>query len=304
MPRGAARPSKGHHPPRYQALQRAGDLPDGHPVPKVIDFGFAKATTSRLTEKTLFTEFPQMIGTPAYMSPEQAELSGLDVDTRSDIYSLGVMLYELLTGSTPLDVTRMKTAAYDEIRQIIREEEPAKPSSRISAVHDTSTTVAAQRKTNVLGLRQRLRGELDWIVMKALEKDRTRRYRTADQFAADVQRHLSGEAVEACPPSARYRLSKFVRRYKTQVAVVSFAFTMLLGSTLLLWGLFSNAQRDRIRAKNAESIAVAAKADAERNFDRAEKSEREHGPCREIAATALPIQCLQSEIRSRVRQTS
>ena len=163
-------------------------LHDGTPVAKVIDFGVAKATGQQLTEKTLFTSFAQMIGTPLYMSPEQAEMSGLDVDTRSDIYSLGVLLYELLTGTTPFDQERMRTAGYDEVRRIIREEEPAKPSARISTLNRAATTVTANRKSDPSRLRQLFRGELDWIVMKALEKDRNRRYETAAAFAADVQR--------------------------------------------------------------------------------------------------------------------
>ena len=189
-------------------------LHDGTPVAKVIDFGVAKATGQQLTEKTLFTSFAQMIGTPLYMSPEQAEMSGLDVDTRSDIYSLGVMLYELLTGTTPFDQERMRTAGYDEVRRIIREEEPAKPSARISTLNRAATTVSANRKSDPSRLSQLFRGELDWIVMKALEKDRNRRYETAAAFAADVQRYLDDEAVEACPPSARYRFRKFARRNK------------------------------------------------------------------------------------------
>ena len=189
-------------------------LHDGTPVAKVIDFGVAKATGQQLTEKTLFTSFAQMIGTPLYMSPEQAEMSGLDVDTRSDIYSLGVVLYELLTGTTPFEQERMRTAGYDEVRRIIREEEPAKPSARISTLNRAATTVSANRKSDPSRLSQLFRGELDWIVMKALEKDRNRRYETAAAFAADVQRYLDDEAVEACPPSARYRFRKFARRNK------------------------------------------------------------------------------------------
>ena len=158
-------------------------LYDGVPVPKIIDFGIAKATDRQLTEKTLFTGYGQMIGTPLYMSPEQAELSGLDVDTRSDIYSLGVLLYELLTGSTPFDRERLREAGYDEIRRMIREEEPPRPSTRISTLGEAATTVSAHRKTDPAKLRRLLRGDLDWIVMKALEKDRTRRYQTASDFA-------------------------------------------------------------------------------------------------------------------------
>ena len=210
-------------------------LHDGTPVAKVIDFGIAKATGQQLTEKTLFTSFAQMVGTPLYMSPEQAEMSGLDVDTRSDIYSLGVLLYELLTGTTPFDQERMRTAGYDEVRRIIREEEPAKPSARISTLNRAATTVTANRKSDPSRLRQLFRGELDWIVMKALEKDRNRRYETAAAFAADVQRYLNDEAVEACPPSARYRFRKFARRNKAAFltgSAVAVAMLVAVGSLI------------------------------------------------------------------------
>jgi WD40 repeat protein/serine/threonine protein kinase len=194
---------------------------DTTPVVKIIDFGVAKALGQELTDKTLFTGFAQMIGTPLYMSPEQAGQSGLDVDTRSDIYSLGVLLYELLTGTTPFDKERLRTAGYDEVRRIIREEEPARPSARVSTLGQAVNTVSANRKSDPKKLGQVLRGELDWIVMKALEKDRNRRYESASAFAADVQRYLADETVEACPPSALYRFRKFARRNKAILATVS-----------------------------------------------------------------------------------
>src|SRR5215469_85388 len=195
-------------------------LHDGMPVVKVIDFGVAKALGQELTDKTLFTGFAQMVGTPLYMSPEQAGLSGLDVDTRSDIYSLGVLLYELLTGTTPFDQKRLREAGYDEMRRIIQEEEPPKPSTRISGLDATAaTTVSAHRKTDPRRLSQLMRGELDWIVMKALEKDRTRRYETAGALAADVESYLLGGMVSACPPSLAYRLRKFIWRHRAGLAV-------------------------------------------------------------------------------------
>ncbi|HEY7426893.1 MAG TPA: protein kinase, partial [Gemmataceae bacterium] len=194
---------------------------DTTPVVKVIDFGVAKALGQELTDKTLFTGVNQMIGTPLYMSPEQAGLSDLDVDTRSDIFSLGVLLYELLTGATPFDREQFRTAGYDEIRRIIREEEPARPSTRMSTLGRVGATVSANRQSDPRRLSQLFRGELDWIVMKALEKDRNRRYETASAFAADVQHYLHDEQVQACPPSAWYRFRKFARRNKAALATAS-----------------------------------------------------------------------------------
>ena len=176
---------------------------DGQPIVKVTDFGIAKAMGQQLTDKTLFTDFAQMIGTPLYMSPEQAELSSNDIDTRSDIYSLGVLLYELLTGSTPVSKEQFKAAAFDEIRRIIREDEAQKPSTRISGA-EAAPSIAAQRHTEPARLARLVRGELDWIVMKALEKDRSRRYETDNGFAMDIQRYLADEQVLACPPSIAF----------------------------------------------------------------------------------------------------
>jgi serine/threonine protein kinase len=191
-------------------------MQDGRPAPKIIDFGVAKAIGQRLTERTLTTAFAQMVGSPLYMSPEQAELSPLGVDTRSDIYSLGVVLYELLTGATPFDKDRLHAAPYDELRRIIREEEPPRPSARITTfAADKVSTIAEHRRTDTRRLRQAVRGELDWIVMKCLEKDRNRRYETPNSLARDIERYLHDEPVQACPPSTSYRFRKFARRNKS-----------------------------------------------------------------------------------------
>jgi eukaryotic-like serine/threonine-protein kinase len=180
---------------------------DTKPVVKVIDFGVAKALGQELTKKTLFTGFAQMVGSPLYMSPEQAGQSSLDIDTRSDVYSLGVLLYELLAGTTPFDKQRLKEAAYGEIQRIIREEDPPKPSTRLSDSGEALASISAQRHMEPAKLAKLLRGELDWIVMKALDKDRNRRYETANGMAMDIQRYLDAGVVTACPPSAGYRFS-------------------------------------------------------------------------------------------------
>ena len=188
-------------------------------MPKVIDFGVAKATGPALTEATLFTGFGTVVGTPEYMSPEQAELNQLDIDTRSDIYSLGVLLYELLTGTTPLDRGRLKQAAILEVLRMIREDEPPRPSTRLSTAAEL-LAIAASRNVEPRRLAGLVRGELDWIVMKALDKDRDRRYESAIGLAADVGRHLRDEPVEAGPPSALYRLAKFSRRHRARCSPV------------------------------------------------------------------------------------
>jgi len=210
---------------------------DGTAVPKVIDFGIAKAIHRELTEQSVFTQFSQMLGTPLYMSPEQAEMGGVDIDTRSDVYSLGVLLYELLTGTTPFDKETLKQAGYDEMRRIIREEEPPQPSDRISTLHaEALSTLSAQRNINAHRFSHQIQGELDWIVMRALEKDRTRRYESASAFAVDVERYLSDEPVEACPPSAVYRLRKYARRNKgVLTTLILVALSLLIGTSVSIW---------------------------------------------------------------------
>ena len=224
-------------------------LHDGTPMVKVIDFGIAKATNQELTQRTLFTEYHQILGTPEYMAPEQAAMSALDVDTRADVYSLGVLLYELLTGTKPFDLKTLLTKGYDEVLRTIREEEPPKPSTRASTA-DAKVSLARQLRQAELS--RRLQGDLDWIVVKAMEKDRTRRYESASEFAADIRRYLVDEAVSAMPPSATYRLRKFVRRNKgmvTAAAVVALALSLGLAGTA--WG-WRYALGEKRRAEKAE----------------------------------------------------
>ena len=256
---------------------------DGRPVPKVIDFGVAKATGQKLTERTLFTELGQVVGTLEYMSPEQAELNQLDIDTRSDIYSLGVLLYELLTGSTPFDQQQLRAAAF-------RRDAAHHPRGRAAqAQHAPEHQRHAgrdrrQRQTEPARLSKAVRGELDWIVMKSLEKDRNRRYETANGLASDIQRYLSDEPVQACPPSARYRFGKFARKNRatlTTAAVVALA--LLLGTVVSTW--------QAIRATNAETQAKANETLA-RNAAAAERSAKEAETTQRLRAEASERQAL------------
>ena len=224
---------------------------DGKPVPKVIDFGVAKAAGQPLTERTLVTGFGALVGTPEYMSPEQAQLNQLDIDTRSDIYSLGVLLYELLTGTTPLTHKRIEDAAFLDVLRAIREEEPQKPSTRLSTA-DELPTIAAKRSTEPARLSRQIYGEIDWIVMKSLEKDRCRRYETANGFAADVKRYLAGEAVHAVPPSVGYRLRKFARRNKRALASAA----LLVGMLLILSGNLGWMVSDRAARRTRTAFEV------------------------------------------------
>src|ERR1041385_644468 len=195
---------------------------DGVPVPKIIDFGIAKAIQGKLTDLTVYTDLHQFIGTPAYMSPEQAEMSGLDVDTRADIYSLGVLLYELLAGSTPFDPKELMASGLDAMRKTIREKEPPRPSTRLATLGaDQLTTTAKRRSADKSKLLHQLKGDLDWIVMKCLEKDRKRRYETANGLAADINRHLNNEPVVARPPSRLYRFRKSVQRNRLAFAAAA-----------------------------------------------------------------------------------
>ncbi len=262
---------------------------DGRPHTKVIDFGIAKATASKLTEKTLFTEHKALIGTPEYMSPEQAE-GNLDIDTRTDVYSLGVLLYELLTGTTPFTGKELRSAAFGELQRIIREVEPPKPSTRISQNTDTIAGIAAKRDTEPKRLGTIVRGELDWIVMKALEKDRQRRYETANGLAADVRRYLSGEAVLAAPPSTSYRFKKFARRNRVMVTAGSaVAAALLVGMVAFAWQA-EVAREQRDIAVAAQLAADAARAEAVAQQTRAEQQEAEAKKQADIAEAVAKFQ--------------
>jgi serine/threonine protein kinase len=266
-------------------------LHDGSPVPKVIDFGIAKATQHELTELTIYTQHQQFIGTPAYMSPEQAEMSGLDIDTRSDIYSLGVVLYELLTGSTPFDRKELVRSGLDEMRKIIREREPIRPSTRLSRTHSANASHPTKAK--------RLRwfpSDLDWIAMKCLEKDRTRRYETANGLAMDLERQLKDEPVVARPPSAAYRLLQLVRRNKVPFATASLVLLALLtGVILSAWQAVraTKAEREQCRLRDEAvkglETEAALRISAEESRTR-EAQLRKEAEARAYAADMIAVQ--------------
>jgi serine/threonine protein kinase len=256
-------------------------LIDARPVPKVIDFGVAKAIGGKLLDESLSTQFGAVVGTLEYMSPEQAGFSGIDIDTRADIYSLGVILYELLTGLRPIDAKRLKKAAHTEMIRIIQEEEPPKPSTRLSQSGDSLPAIAAQRHTEPAKLSKLVRGDLDWITMKCLEKDRTRRYETANGLARDIQRYLSDEPVEAGPPSVTYRLRKFVRRNKATIGAATLVLLALVsgiaGTTWGMveawrqWDLADAARTDERAARIREGERADAEAKERRRAEAAEK---------------------------------
>jgi serine/threonine protein kinase len=236
---------------------------DGRPVPKVIDFGIAKATGGALTDRTLQTGFHQLVGTPLYMAPEQAELSGVDVDTRADVYSLGVLLYELLTGATPFDPHVLRKAGFDEMRRMIREDEPAKPSKRLSTLAaEQASTVGDRRGVDPRRLGRQVRGELDMVVMRCLDKDRTRRYQSPAELADDVERHLDGRPVEAVPPSAWYRVRKFARRNRGPVVAGGLVLAALVAGVVGTSVGLAEAHQARRNAEQAEAEAKADRDDA------------------------------------------
>ena len=248
-------------------------LHDGVPVPKVIDFGIAKATQGDLTDKTIYTQFQQFIGTPAYMSPEQAEMSGLDIDTRSDVYSLGVLLYELLTGSTPFDAKELAQSGIDAMRKMIREQEPVRPSTKLSQSLETGSIRASHSGTPEKETIAALRGDLDWIVMKCLEKDRSRRYETANGLALDLNRHLNHEPVLACPPSAIYRFQKAWRRHKVTVSAgVVVAVSLIIGLSVSLQQTV-DAKKARMEEAEQRQVAETNEGRANREAVRAKAAE-------------------------------
>ncbi|MFY9255278.1 MAG: serine/threonine-protein kinase [Fuerstiella sp.] len=257
-------------------------LRDGEPIPKVIDFGVAKALSQQLTEKTVYTRYGQVIGTPQYMSPEQAEMNELGIDTRSDIYSLGVLLYELLTGRPPIETDRLVASGYAEMIRLICEEEPLRPSAKVSTLGQQATVIAGTRQTDPVSLSRSLSGELDWIVMKALDKNRERRYETANQFAADIQCFLANEPVQACPPTLTYRLGKTIRRNRRLVAAATtFVVLLCLGLVGTSIGML-RAQAAQEKEADARQVAVKQATDLD-----AKNGELQAAKAKAVEATKL-----------------
>ncbi|MCC7180658.1 MAG: serine/threonine protein kinase [Acidobacteria bacterium] len=246
---------------------------DDRPVPKVIDFGVAKATTQPLTERTMYTERGVLIGTLEYMSPEQAEMSGLDVDTRTDVYALGVILYELLTGALPFEPRELRKKPLDEIRRTIREVDPPRPSTRVTTSLGAATTDTGAPAPPIVVHAHQLRGDLDWIILRALEKDRTRRYGSASDLAADLRRHLLNLPVLACPPSLAYRLGKFVRRHRVAVSAAAILAVMVVGFVILMALQARQIARERDRAQTAQATAEQVTAFLVRMFEASDPSE-------------------------------
>lgn len=271
---------------------------DDKPMPKVIDFGVAKALSHKLADNTVYTAYGQMVGTPVYMSPEQTQLSGLDVDTRSDVYSLGVLLYELLTGTTPFDKDVLKNVEFDEMRRMIREDEPPRPSARLSTLDAKArSTSISKQQVDARKLSDLFRGELDWIVMKSLEKDRVRRYATAKDLAADIIRYLEDEAVEACPPTAAYRFRKFARRNRSVLVTVSLVTTaLLIGFAATAWQAVAASKASKLAQGHAITAAAQSKA-AERARDlEANMRRRAEGITASSYADAAQILCEHGDI--------
>lgn len=242
-------------------------LQDQGPVVKVIDFGVAKAVGHRLTEHTLYTEHGKLIGTPEYMSPEQAEISGVDIDIRTDIYSLGVVLYELLAGALPFDSQTLRTAKFDELRRIIREQKPLRPSQRVTTLHEQGTTAATERGTDLLSLQRTLRGELEWIPLRAMHKDRAERYRSAAELADDIGNYLASRPLLAGPQSQIYLLRKFLGKHRRGVALTAAILLVFLGLVVAL----ARETRQAIDARNAAAAQTLNYQDAARRAEQAER---------------------------------